>query len=443
MSECNDNASVIVLDSFEAIAAAAESPTTFHKATTITLRDCHIDTAAAAKVVDLLFEKKSNLKELIVNKCTGHQLGTILTVALTACTVLESLSIFVTGSRSGTFDPIAHALGVGLLTNKSIKKVELGIGSYSNFFSLTSDAARSLEQGLSGNTSLYVLHVSNCRFEEREALRIFCKGLQSMSSLRNAGFASCYEANGQPLEDQNVACLVRALEQCSDLESLDLRKNKCLDVGMIALASLLDRTPIKKINLLAQQMDRNEFMNTFHLVGALGRTSTLESLLLSSNNLSTDYDMANLAAALTHNTSVKILDLSDNDIRSSAMNILSSRIPSMRVLETLYVDGNYRLDNEASRNLANAMNENSIIRRITCDEHLADYESIRYYADLNWGGRRFIEQQNNASDDDIPSILLSLWPEVLSRICRLSHDCERRANAIYFCLQKGSVVFPV
>jgi len=434
MSECSDNANVL-LDNRDAINAAAGSKTGWtlnHMG--ITLRDCHLDTTAAAAVVNILRNNKYSVKDLILDKCTGH-LDVVLTVALT-CTMLESLSIFMGTSRSTAFDPIAHSLGVGLLTNSSTRKILLDVGSNSAFFSLTSDAARSLEQGIRGNTSLSSLHISNCRFAERGALRIFATGLQCMVSLRDVRFASCYEPNGQPLEDHNIAHLIRALENSSELEHLDLSRNKCLDIGMIALASLLDSTQIRKLNISSQQMDRNEFMNTFHLVGALGRTLSLDSLILQSNNLSSDYDMANLAAALTHNTSIKRIDLTDNTIRGSAMNILSSRIPSMRVLENLLIDSNYGFDAETSKNLARGMKENKVIRIISCDENLVDYKIIRYYADLNWGGRRFLTHNKC-------NISLSLWPKVLSRIGRLSENRERRANVIYFLLIRGSAMFPV
>ena len=217
---------------------------------------------------------------------------------------------------------------------------------------------------------------------------------------------------------------------------------------MIALAGLLDRTPLTNLNLSSQQMDQNEFLNTFHLVGALGRTTTLESLVLRANNLSTDYDMANLAASLTHNTSVKLLDVGENNIRSSAMTILASRIPSFQVLENLLIGGNEVFDDETSKDLARAMKDNRSIKRIICNPFLPDYKTIQYYADLNFGGRKFIEQQQSDTEEErIAPIPLSLWPHILSRawrrLCQDERDDERYANLVYYYLQKASIIFPV
>jgi len=212
-------------------------------------------------------------------------------------------------------------------------------------------------------------------------------------------------------------------------------------------------TPIRCLNLSSQQMDQNEFMNVYHLVGALGRNSTVESLNLQSNNLSSDYDMASLAAILVHNTSIKHINLADNYIGNSAMNILSSKIPSMKVLEVLQIDKNDGFDDETSKNLARAMRENTVIRILECDESLVDRSMIRYYADLNWGGRGFLTHNGSNGEDhreNMASVLLSLWPKILARVQELPEernefwdDCERQANIIYFFLRRGSAMFPL
>ena len=428
----------VVLDNREAISVAETSlkDSSFDR---IIIKDCHLGTKEAATIIHIF--RNNEFKEVLFERCTGH-LSAILSVVL-ACTTLESLSILIGSSNSTAFEPLAHSLGVGLLTNSKLKKLRLGTSNCS-FFTLTSCAARSLEEGLCGNKTLSSLHIDNCRFADRCALRIFAEAFRG--SLRDVRIASCYEPNGQILEDPSIAHLIHALKNSTELEQLDISHNKCLDMGMIALASLLDKTRLRKLNVSSQEMDRNEFMNTFHLVGALGRTSSLESLQLQSNNLSSDYDMANIAAVLSHNTSIKHIDLTYNNIRSSAMTILASRIPSMKVLEHLLIDGNGGFDDETSMSLVKAMKENMVIRNFSCDPNLADFKTIEYYADLNWSGRRFIAAANtktNKTHETIAPISMALWPRILSRIGRMSTDHERQANAIYFILQRGSAIIPI
>eukprot|EP00536_Pseudo-nitzschia_multiseries_P015279 jgi/Psemu1/41855/gm1.41855_g len=433
----------VVLDSREAIHAAAAELKTWSECKKITLRGCHLSTTTAATIVNILHKNEHRVEELVMDKCKGR-VDIVLTVALTVATP-KIVSVYLDYPPSIAFDSLAHSLGVGLLTTCSLEELNLNIGSNRGFFTLTSDAARSLEQGMSGNTSLSKLHIKNCRFAESSALRILAEGLRRMKgSLRDVRLAFCYEPNGQPLEDRNIACLIRALEDSCTLKRLDVSGNKCLDSGMQALASLVDKTQVKAMDVSSQQMDRSESMQTFSLVGALGRSLTLESLSLRSNNLSSDYDMACLAAALTHNTSIKHIDLSYNDISDSATNILSSKIPSMKVLKHLQMEGNPAgaLGDDVSGNLVRAMKENMILTTVACDPELADYKTIRYYADLNWGGRGFLVQDStrknnitshstvgkNSCKGGNVSIPSSLWPVILSRIGRLSKSQERRAN---------------
>ena len=418
-----------------------------HKGTTMTITNGDKDVVSMLKVIDRM--RKNSVKEVVFNKCCGKTC-TLLTVVLSTFTELESLSIFMMFGRSEMMEQIAYALGVGLLMNPSIRKLEIGIASFVNYFSLSEHASRSLSQGLAGNKTLRILHMDSCRFEEPESFRVFCKGLKSMTSLRHVRFEMFYEPNGSRLADHNVAALARSLEHCSKLQALSLKGNKCLDFGIIAVTSLLERTPMKRLNIADQRMDENEFMNTYHLVKALGSTTSLEVLDLRSNNLSTDYDMGNLAAALDNNTSVKRLNISYNQIRSSAMNILSSRLASLEFLEELWMEG-ILLDDEACQNLAKAMKENHAIRHLKCDPKLLHYETIQYYADLNLAGRRFIEQQNKTeATHNVPPIPTSLWPLVLSRTNKLNTSNnatidvkERQANIIFYCLQTGTAIFPI
>ncbi len=435
----------IELTTCEQIAALAERPIdSTIQMVQLFFNSSTLDAKAVASIVAFLCDNQYRIHELAFTNCTGD-IGTVISVALATCKRLETLSIFVGNSRASAFDQFAHSLGAGLIITSSLLQLSLGIIGFVNYFTLSSGAAKSLQQGLSGNKSLKSLYLRNCRFEERTTVRILAEGLESMTSLNLVDFVSFYEPNGQPLEDHGVARLIRALENNSNLQILSLSESKCLDEGMIALSALLDRTPMQRLHLCCQKMDENEFLNTFHLVGALGRTTTLEILNLESNHLSTDYDMANLAAALTHNTSIKLLDITGNNIRSSAMTILASRIPLMKVLKTLLIGcEDLRFDEETSHNLARAMKENLSITEIMCDPGLADYTAIEYYTDLNWGGRRFIEQnKGDNTAEKISPIPLSLWPKILSMVTRRSEETKRQANLIYYYLQKGSVIFPV
>jgi hypothetical protein len=408
----------------------------------IYVREFDLDTTLAATMVNVIQKNRHHIKELSFEECTGH-VPIVVTVALTMAS-LNKLTVSLGNLSLSAFSPLAHTLGVGLRSkNSSLKTLELKSGS-NVFFSLSTDAAHSLEQGFIGNQTLKSIHLEGCRFAESSAVQALSRGIRRLGTLKEAKFISCFAHNGHPLDDDSVAHLIRGLEQNSELEYLNLSRNKCLRHSLSALATLIDRTRIKHIDLSYQCIDQGEAMDLSVLVGAFGRTSTLEILELKFNKLSSDRDMAYLAAALMHNTSIKYIGLANNKIENVAMEILTSRIPSMKVLESMNISNN-AFDDHAAEGLAKAMKENCIIGRVECNQNLQSYQSIRYYADLNWGGRKFVKKPVRYN---ISPVKQSLWPLILARVVHLPKDQfssteQRQTEVLYYLLRYGPAMFPV
>jgi tRNA A64-2'-O-ribosylphosphate transferase len=398
----------------------------------IRLTSFDVDTTLAAKLVNILSNKSHRVKNLQFIECTGH-IEIVVAVALTS-TALESLTITLGNLSSAALDPVAHSIGVGLQTANSNLHT-LVLKSASNvFFTLSTAAAFSLQEGLSASNSLECFYMEGCRFAERNAVQALARGLGGLSSLRDVRLTSCFAHNGHPLDDDSIALLIHGIEHNPKLERLNLTGNKCLDRGVAALATLLDRTKIQHLDLSCQCIDEDESMNFSLLVGALGRTSTLQSLELKFNKLSSDRDMAFLAAALMHNTSIKSIGLASNKITNSGLEILASRVPSMQVLRRLALNNN-AFDNQGATLLAQAMKENFTISHVICEKSLQSYRDIRYYADLNWCGRMFVKK--------FASYKPSLWPLILGRATALLGDhisCtqQRQADTIFFLMRQGT-----
>jgi hypothetical protein len=421
------------------------------------LTDFDIDTTLAATIIQVL-RKHNNHKnnedgdcddhcgvtELSLEECSGH-VDIVVTAALTSSSSLsgmESLSLSIGRLATAAFTPCAHALGVGLQLNTSLQKLVIQSGS-NVFFTLSSEAATSLEQGLIGNSTLRTLHIQSCRFVESNSVRSLARGLRGHRFLKHVTLRSCFVANGRALEDVYMAELIRALEHNTDLISLDISGNKCLHHGIAALSSLLDRTRLKTLDLSCQcimDQQEDEFMNLSLLVAALGRTSTLESIELRFNKLN-DQDMAYLAAALTHNTSIQYVGLASNKITNTGISILASRIPLMKGLKELVLTNINAFDQKGMLELARALELNWTVQRVECDPTIPSYKTIRYYADLNWGGRRFL-LGNNYHTPVPPAV----WPLVLARVNGMQereNGKERQANILYCLLRQGPALFPM
>jgi hypothetical protein len=127
------------------------------------LSDFEIEVSVAADCVNFLRKHASILKDVSFRECCGH-IDIVITLCLTSLARLESLKI-----STSAFGKCAHSIGVGLLTNSTLKRLELNSGSKA-FFTLSTEAARSLEQGLSGSC-LEKFYLAYCRFETLAAIR--------------------------------------------------------------------------------------------------------------------------------------------------------------------------------------------------------------------------------------------------------------------------------
>ncbi len=443
---------------------------TFSPLTDLKLKDFDLNTTVAANIIQLFQKHSSSLQDLTLYECSGH-IDLVLTVALTALPNLQTLRIATGRLSTAAFDPCANALGVALQGNQSLQQLTLQSGS-NVFFTLSTEAARSLADGLAKNCRIEQFDLIGCRFADTSTLSVLAGGLRKYSLLKQVKIHSCFQSNGHALDDSSLAKLILALGQHNrQLEGLDLTGNQCLSVGIAALSTLLDRTKLRKLNLSCQcilttddghhgrqdnystanlegENSSHTFLNLSLLVAALGRNNTLQELELKFNQLS-DSDMAYLAAGLTHNTSIRYLGLASNRIANLGLSILASRIPNMKGLKHLVLTNN-QYDSKGLEEMACAMKDNVHLESVDLDSCCLSskeiqgttppWKTIRFYADLNWSGRRYLDRQNLPQ-----SLSPGLWALVLSRTSQVlfekSDGKERQADVLFTLLRLGGILF--
>lgn len=422
-------------ESLREIAELSSTTSSSKRCQSISLNLFDVDTALAAKLINVFHNPHLSIQTLEFKDCSGH-IGFVVAAALTMIT-LESLTIYFENNvLASSIDAIAHSIGVGLQTRNSRLRILKLVPHFRYPFALSIAAAISLEEGMRGNNTLQELYVDRCRFLGRDVVEALARGMQFLGTLQKVSLTRCLDSSERPLDDDSVAQLIHGIQHNRHLQHLDLYQNKCLDRSIAAIATLLDRTSIQYLMLSWQRINDDESMDLSLLVGALGRTSTLRFLSLSGNKLSSDNDMAFVAAALMHNTSIQTLDLRNNTICNSGLEILSSRVPHMKTLKRLDLLRN-KFDDQGLAFLARAMKDNVSITRIKfgIDYHFSSSRCTEYYCTLNRCGRKFV--------NTFPSIKPSLWPSILERanktLSSFGLSCEENhADALYFLLQRGS-----
>lgn len=287
-----------------------------------------------------------------------------------------------------------------------------------------------LATGLKFNRSVSELRFRRCRISE--GIADVANGLKCNSIIQSLTVEQC------ALTDIAIAELVESLLDCNSLQKLSLEGNWCRERGMNALAELLNRKRLQNLSLHNQRIEGND--DTLHilpLTNALsGGNSSLRFLDLSRNSL-TDDDVFLLTTAMQHSATLETLHLDQNLITDVGAQTIAVALPSFRIMKTLAMPEN-PFGQKGGSALLDGMVENFIIETLIIPSTLVNIQRmIRYYGNLNKGGRRLFSAPQ-------PSALL-LFPLLIERVnnLRLQHDwnpSSAPADVIYGLLRFGPVL---
>lgn len=282
-------------------------------------------------------------------------------------------------------------------------------------------------QGLRSSTvSLRILDLSYSEFESDDAVEALTFGLRQNSTLQEVHFMGCN------LKDEHAAWLSMGLRDHSTLQCLDLNGNKCGPSCSAALAELLSvNVHLQKLDLSFQTSDKR--LNVSFLVESLRHNTTLKVLDLSNCQLD-DGDAVLLGRLLCDCPNLSELFIARNKITDQGISRLGGMLPQIKSLRRLSLWGN-PFDDTGAQALAIGMRDNCGIDELDLFRNFFCSDKIILYTHLNRAGRRLLH-----SDDRVP---LALWPLVLSRINQLTFQRKATTSAsdLMFHMIRGPVLF--
>ena len=308
-------------------------------------------------------------------------------------------------------------------------------------------------------TALKELVLNFCRFADPSSLNTFCEALKHNATLEHLDLGGCY------LNDSQVAQLLTALTGHSNLKKLVLTLNSCHEQGSQALGKLLAHPNCKLsyLNLSHQRDDKYEYEQQNQNAGqqlqpqdkvrieslsrGLASNTSLEYLKISRNRLE-DADIIPLIQALKRNTTLKTLDLNNNELTmSDGVECIGEALPQWKGLETLHLL--LRCNNidtaVKSCSLVSGIERNTRLKTLQLSESFPFHKEVQYWCAMNRAGRHLLH-----SKDDIPS---ALWTHVLAK--NSIHNASKIENkkprgkagsspfhndSLYHLLRQGSAV---
>jgi hypothetical protein len=322
-----------------------------------------------------------------------------VTTAMTICMSFDEIDEFQLVINNTEIQYTGwFALGMGLKVNSKLKCLRL-----TTTFSTQGMAA--LVEGLKADsTSLEILDFSWSTINEEDGVRELAAGLRENKSLVNLQFMGC------SLRDHQVALLVDSLLHHPKLQRLDFNGNKTGPLASASLANLLRSSPmLSTLDVSFQTSDEPLEMEA--IADALSVNTSLRILNLS-NCAIVNEDAESLCRVLcgTNNTTLVELLLARNKIDDQGIATLANLLPQMDSLKRLSLWGN-PFEEDGAKALAEGLAANFTLEEVDLFRNFPCSEQITYYTALNRGGRRLMN--NNHAP-------LGLWPLVLERLGNIS-----------------------
>eukprot|EP00980_Cylindrotheca_fusiformis_P009667 scaffold2141_cov120-Cylindrotheca_fusiformis.AAC.2 len=378
--------------------------------------------------------QRRRLGELIFFSCPG---GANLSAILQASLALDLFSVIrIQGAKR---DPnysqpalTVESLGGQIKHARNLTTLNL------SFLRISSDTTEFLKMMLENNVHLERLMLSNIVFEEN-ATGALCSGLTSNPKLKVIALVSC------GLSDIDLALLLDSLLSHPALTTLRLFGNQCRSCSLLAMRRLLNspRCKLQSLDMHHQfspserRTEDSESTLDLRLLAeqwqGTYRNRTLRRLVLSGDRLE-DKDMKYMGMLLRRLPNLEELDLDGNHLTDCGLRELAnhSQVPSR--LRTLRLAEN-SFSHDAAPALLELLRQHPELQCVTPSTYwkvsTPHGNEIRNYLEQNRAGRVLLCRK--------PTIPLSVWPTVLSKLTRHSIGWGHY-DGLYYLLRNGPVI---
>ena len=352
----------------------------FDNLTHLSLKWCYLTSESCnllSRHTDLLYHLE--YLDLSDNRAIGRGGAVNLITSLTKFSTIRELNL--SGTDIGFED--CKALSELLASSKYIEvlNIEDCEDEFVDAYKLSSDSVSFIVDGLSHNTSLEKLYMSNSNFSSQNVLHL-ASVLRVNTRLKELYIGYC------DIQSSDSVHLAKALEEntTTQLQTLWLEGNPIGSEGAVALAGMLAANKsLAKLNMthcnipgegavcLAKALEKNSTVREFHIsdngigsegavafAGMLATNKSLAKLNMTHCNIPGEGAVC-LAKALEKNSTVREFHISDNGIGSEGAVALAGMLATNKSLAKL----NMRwcsIQEEGAVCLAKALEKNSTVR---------------------------------------------------------------------------------
>ena len=253
------------------------------------------------------------------NQNRSKELAPALTFIISTNRSMENLLL----SNNNLNDNGVIKIAQSLCKHTNLKKINLRSNN------ITKKSAEALASIISSNTGLEQLHLDNNTIQ----LGV----IKMLTALTNISSLKVLDLDNNNVPEEAADELSAAIRANNSLEKLCLGGNHLRSSTVMIVNALMQITTLNVLNLNCNQNRSEELAPA--LTSIISHNKSMESLLLSDNNLNDD-GVIKIAQSLCKHSKLKIINLQSNNITEKAAEALASIISSNTGLEELYLDNN-------------------------------------------------------------------------------------------------------
>ena len=285
------------------------------------------------------------------------------------------------------------------------------------------EAADELSAAIRANNSLKKLWL--CGNHLGSSTVIIVNSLKQVTTLKEL------DLNGNQNRSEELApALTSIISGNKSMERLSLRDNNLNDDGVIKIAqSLCKHTKLKIINLQSNNITDK---SAEALTSIISSNTGLEELYLANNTL--QLGVITMSTALKNISSLKVLDLGNNNIPEDAADELSAAIRANNSLEKLWLFYNHL--GSSTVIIVNSLKQVTTLKELDLNGNQNRSEELAPALTSIISGNKFLEhlslRDNNLNDDGVLNIAQSLCEHTKLKLINLRSNniTEKSAEAL-------------
>ena len=317
-----------------------------------------------------------------------------------------------------------NTIQLGVITiSTALKSISSLKVLYINNNNIPEEAADELSAAIRANKSLEKLWLSRNHLGSSTVMIV--NALKQVTTLK------VLNLNGNQNRSEELApALASIISHNNSMESLLLNGNNLNNDGVIKIAqSLCKHTKLKMINL---QINNITEKGAEALASIILSNTRLEELYLGNNTIQSG--VIKLAKALKKLSSLKVLDLDDNNIHEEAADELSTAIRANNTLERLRLDDNHLGSSTVS--IVNALIKVTTLKVLNLNNNQNRSEELASALTSIISANKSLEilllSDNNLNDDGVIKIAQSLCKHTKLKMINLQSNniTDKAAKAL-------------